>query len=250
MPETPLLVSTDDGVATLTMNRPQALNALNASLRGALIRALSEMDARADIRVIVLTGAGRGFCAGLDVRELSASARDVSAEVAQTDIGAALSALETPVIAAVNGPAVTGGFEIAMTCDMVIAAESAWFQDTHASIGLLPGWGLSQRLQRVIGANRAREIALTARRVTATEGATMGFVNRVVPDGELAAQARALASAVAQWNGTHLRNIKHLMNHGGGLPLAEALEFERRESRRLNAEVTLGARMNERREER
>jgi enoyl-CoA hydratase len=171
MTDSPLLIKTENGVATLTLNRPEALNALNARLRRALIQALSELDARVDIRVIILAGAGRAFCAGLDVRELSASERDVSAEVAQADIGAALSALETPVIAAVNGPAVTGGFEIAMACDMVVAAESAWFQDTHASIGLLPGWGLSQRLQRVIGANRAREIALTARRVTATEGA-------------------------------------------------------------------------------
>jgi enoyl-CoA hydratase len=241
MTDSPLLIKTENGVATLTLNRPEALNALNARLRRALIQALSELDARVDIRVIILAGAGRAFCAGLDVRELSASERDVSAEVAQADIGAALSALETPVIAAVNGPAVTGGFEIAMACDMVVAAESAWFQDTHASIGLLPGWGLSQRLQRVIGANRAREIALTARRVTATEGAEMGFVNRVVPDDDLAVTARAMADAVAQWNGAHLRNIKHLMNRGGEFSLAEALEFERCESRRLNGAVMLGA---------
>ncbi len=240
MTDSPLLIEIDDRVATLTLNRPSALNALDARLRGALVRALSELDVREDIRVIILTGAGRAFCAGLDVRELSASDRDVSTEVAQDDIGAALSALETPVIAAVNGPAVTGGFEMAMACDMVVAAENAWFQDTHVSIGLLPGWGLSQRLQRVIGANRAREIALTARRVTAAEGIEMGFVNRMVPEADLAATTRAMADAVAQWNGAHLRNIKHLVNRGGAMSLAEALEFERRESRRLNGEVTLG----------
>ncbi|MCL4676051.1 MAG: enoyl-CoA hydratase/isomerase family protein, partial [Pararhodobacter sp.] len=127
----PLLVAVSDGIATLTLNRPAALNALNAELRSQLVAALARMDGREDVRVIVLTGRGRAFCAGLDLRELDASDRDVSANVAETDIGAALTALETPIIAAINGLAVTGGFEITLACDMVIAAESAWFQDTH-----------------------------------------------------------------------------------------------------------------------
>ena len=238
--DAPLLVEIADGIATLTLNRPSALNALSADLRARLVAALAEMDARQDVRVMVLTGRGRAFCAGLDVRELEASDSDVSANVAQTDIGAVLSGLQTPIIAAINGLAVTGGFEITLACDMVIAAESAWFQDTHARIGLMPGWGLSQRLQRTIGQARAKEIAFTARRVSAAEAALLGFVNRVVPDADLPAVARALAADIARWDGAVLRNIKHLIVGGGALPFAEALEFERQTSREINARVRLG----------
>lgn len=236
-----LLVEIAEGVATLTLNRPEALNALNGSLRRALLDRLAEMDARDDVRVIVLTGRGRAFCAGLDVRELAELAADVSANVADTDIGAAIGALRTPIIAAVNGLAVTGGFEITLACDIVIAAESAWFQDTHACIGLMPGWGLSQRLQRTIGAAAAKEISLTARRVGAAEAARLGFVTRLAPEADLAAAARALAAEIARWDGETLRNIKHLIVAGGALPLREALAFERETSRALNARVQLGA---------
>ncbi|MCB1391574.1 MAG: enoyl-CoA hydratase [Rhodobacteraceae bacterium] len=236
-----LLVEVSDGIATLTLNRPHALNALNGVLRRALVEALAAMDARDDVRVIVLTGTGRAFCAGLDVRELEGSDADVSANVADTDIGAAISALRTPIIAAINGLAVTGGFEITLACDIVVAAESAWFQDTHAKIGLMPGWGLSQRLQRTIGPAAAKEISLTARRVTADEAMRLGFVARVSPDAGLAAEARALAADIARWDGETLRNIKHLIVAGGVLPLGEALDFERETSRALNARVQLGS---------
>lgn len=235
----PLLVAVSDGIATLTLNRPAALNALNAELRSQLVAALARMDGREDVRVIVLTGRGRAFCAGLDLRELDASDRDVSANVAETDLGAALTALETPIIAAINGLAVTGGFEITLACDMVIAAESAWFQDTHAKVGLMPGWGLSQRLQRTVGASCAKEISLTARRIPATEAARLGFVNRVVPDAEFPAAVQALAAEIGQWDRTVLRNIKRLIVGGGALPLGEALDFERQTSRDLNARATL-----------
>ena len=239
--DAPLLVEVSDGIATLTLNRPSALNALNAVLKSQLVAALVEMDGRADVRVIVLTGRGRAFCARLDVRELEASGPDVSANVAQTDIGAALSGLQTPIIAAINGLAVTGGFEITLACDMVIAVESAWFQDTHAKIGLMPGWGLSQHRQRTIGQARAKEIAVTARRVSAAEAARLGFVNRVVPDADLPTAARALAAEVAQGDGAVLRNLKHLIVGGGELPYSEALEFERKTSREISAWVRPGA---------
>jgi enoyl-CoA hydratase len=136
----PLLIEVTDGVALLTLNRPMSLNALNRLLRESLVAALRRMDEREDVRVIILTGTGRAFCAGLDVKEIGRSGNNVTDSVGSADIGGTIGALRTPIIAAINGLAVTGGFEITLACDMVFAAESAYFQDTHAKIGLLPGW--------------------------------------------------------------------------------------------------------------
>jgi len=239
--DTPLLIDVTDGVATLTLNRPAALNSLNHALRTGLVRTLSEMDARADIGAIVLTGTGRAFCAGLDVKELAQSGNNVAQNVDGGDLGATLSALKTPTIAAINGLAVTGGFEITLSCDIVVAGRSAWFQDTHAKIGLLPGWGLSQRLPRVIGPYRAKEISLSARKVTAEEAAQLGFVTRVVADDQLVTEAQAVARAIAQWPAEHIRRIKSLIDRGYAMPFGEALAFEAAEARALNLQVTLPA---------
>ncbi|WP_238366932.1 enoyl-CoA hydratase-related protein [Mesobacterium pallidum] len=236
----PLLIDLSDGIATLTLNRPEALNALTGALRHQLVDTLASLDAREDVRVIVLTGTGRAFCAGLDVKELTASGRNVSENV-DADIGAAITALKTPIIAAINGLAVTGGFEITLACDIVIAAESAWFCDSHAKIGLMAGWGLSQRLARTIGPSRAKDISLTARKVPASEARELGFVTRIVPDADLPAAARALAAEIAQWPRATTRQIKRQIDGGFGMTLTEGLAFERRESVAFNAGVTIGA---------
>lgn len=242
MEDAPLLARVEDKIATLTLNRPAALNALNAALRDQLVAMLREMDARYDVSVIILTGTGRAFCAGLDVRELAASESNVADNVGKSDIGATIGALRKPIIAAINGLAVTGGFEITLACDIVLAAQSAYFQDTHAKIGLLPGWGLSQRLPRTIGLSRAKEISLSARKVPAEEAARLGFVTRVVPDESLLDEARSVALSIAQWRPDHIWHIKALMDRGFGMPLAQALEFEAAEAGALNANVTLAPR--------
>lgn len=234
----PLLIDVSDGIATLTLNRADALNALTDELRHKLVETLGEMDGREDVRVILLTGTGRAFCAGLDVKELSASGRNVSENV-DADIGAAITALETPIIAAINGLAVTGGFEITLACDMVIAAESAWFCDSHAKIGLMAGWGLSQRLARTVGPSRAKEISLTARKVGAAEAQDLGFVTRVVADDDLPSAARAFAAEIAQWPRATTRQIKRQIDKGFAMTLEDGLEFERRESKAFNAGVTI-----------
>jgi enoyl-CoA hydratase len=242
MDEMPLLIDVAEGVATLTLNRPSALNSLNRALRAALVATLAEMDARDDVRVIVLTGTGRAFCAGLDVKELGQSGSNVTENVDGGDMGSAITGLRKPIIAAINGLAVTGGFEITLACDIVVAARSAFFQDTHAKIGLLPGWGLSQRLPRVIGPYRAKEISLSARKVPAEEAAQLGFVARVVADDELLSEARAIALAIAQWPADHIGRIKALIDRGYEMPLGEALRFEAEEARASNAQVTLPTR--------
>lgn len=242
MDAAPLLVRVEDKVAVLTLNRPAALNSLNAALRNALVAALSEMDARDDIAAIVLTGTGRAFCAGLDLKELGASQSSVAQNVGDADIGAAITALKTPIIAAINGLAVTGGFEITLACDIVIAAESAWFQDTHAKVGLLAGWGLSQRLPRVAGPYRAKEISLSARKVSAAEAVSLGFVSRTVPDTMLVAEAVAIGREIAQWPAAHIRRIKAVIDRGYEMPLGQALVFEAAEAAALNQQVTLAKR--------
>ncbi|MDP2085839.1 MAG: enoyl-CoA hydratase [Gemmobacter sp.] len=231
-----LLETVAEGIATLTLNRPDRLNALNAALRAALAEALRRADADPAVRVIVLTGAGRAFCAGLDLTELADHGPDVTAQVATTDFGLILAGLKTPAIAAINGPCVTGGFEIALACDMILAADSSYFCDTHVKVGLLPGWGLSQRLPRLIGPYRAKELSLTARRLPATEAAAWGLVNRVVPDADLLATAQHLARDIAAWPTANVAAIKDLIDNGYALPLSEALALERDQSRASNAD--------------
>lgn len=232
-----LLETVAEGIATLTLNRPDRLNALNAALRSALADALRSADADPMVRVIVLTGAGRAFCAGLDLAELADHGPDVTAQVATTDFGLILAGLKTPVIAAINGPCVTGGFEIALACDMILAADSAFFCDTHVKVGLLPGWGLSQRLPRLIGPYRAKELSLTARRLPAAEAAAWGLVNRVVPDADLLPTAQHLAAEIAAWPPANVAAIKGLIDQGYALPLSEALALERDQSRAANAKA-------------
>lgn len=239
MNDEPLLIEVAGRVCTVTLNRPRALNALNRQLRDSLVTSLVALDARHDVGAIVLTGAGRAFCAGLDVKELGGSGQTVAENVDAADIGATISALRTPIIAAINGLAVTGGFEITLACDMVVAAQDAWFQDTHVSIGLLPGWGLSQRLSRAVGPYRAKEISLTARKIPAAEAASLGFVNRVVPAEELLPEARRLAHAIAQWPSDHVVRLKSLIDEGYRMPFADALAFEAEQARRLNLGVTI-----------
>ncbi|WP_238364691.1 enoyl-CoA hydratase-related protein [Mesobacterium pallidum] len=228
-----LLIKVSEGVATLTLNRPEALNALSRRLRRALVAALTALDARDDVKVMVLTGTGRAFCPGIDLREGPATAEDPAPE--GPGIGEVMAGLETPIIGAINGLAVTGGFEIALACDMLIAGQSAWFQDGHVKIGYLPAMGLSVRLARLVGPARAKEISLTARRIPSDEAARLGLVTRVVADEDLGAAAQALARDVAQWAPDVLRAMKGLIDAGLGHPLPEALGQERQRAAAWNA---------------
>ncbi|HNC68895.1 MAG TPA: enoyl-CoA hydratase-related protein, partial [Pseudomonadales bacterium] len=172
MSEPVLLVQKDGPVATVTLNRPDAMNAFSAELRVALGNAFRELKADPQILVAIVTGAGRAFCAGMDLKELSsggAGASGFDKSVEGQDMAEAIAEFDGPVIAAVNGHAITAGFELALACDFIIASTSAKFADTHARVGILPGWGLSVRLPRLIGINRAKEISFTGNTVTAAQ---------------------------------------------------------------------------------
>ncbi|MGE4077705.1 MAG: enoyl-CoA hydratase [Reyranella sp.] len=223
------------GYAVVTLNRPEKLNALSIELRTELISAIDALQTDPAIRVLILTGAGRAFTAGLDLHKWGESRN--SAGGFELDVTAALARFEGPVIGAINGPAVTGGFEISMACDVLIASTAASFCDTHVKMGLLPGWGISVRLPRRIGLSRAKELALTARVISATEAAAWGIVNTVVPPEELVPHARALAEQMLAGVPETLVVYKRLIDAGYELPMGEALASERKTARANNGRV-------------
>ena len=161
MTESVLLVDKADGLAVVTLNRPQRLNALSLELRHALFDTFVALEADPAMRVVILTGAGRAFSAGLDLEELGNGVAIHGRREPWADTAAAIHNFSGPVIGAINGVAVTGGLELALACDMLIASNQARFADTHGRVGLLAGWGLSQRLSRAIGLARAKELSLT-----------------------------------------------------------------------------------------
>lgn len=228
------------GYAVLMLNRPEKLNALSMELRAELVAAIEELRRDPAVRVLIVTGAGRAFCSGLDLNELS-KAESNSAQAFALDVVAALLKFEGPVIGAINGVAATGGFEIAMACDILIASTDAQFADTHAKVGLLPGWGLSVRLPRRIGLHRAKEMAFTARFVSAAEAGAWGLVNRVVPPDELLVEARAMAEAMLAVVPEILVKYKKLLDSSFGRPAAEALVSERAAATEANATVDRAA---------
>jgi len=229
----------DDGVATVTLNRALAMNALSRELLDALARAIDALAADAQARVLILTGAGRAFCAGLDLKELGSGRNDIgkSTVTSRGDPVGALARCAKPVIGAINGAAVTGGFELALACDVLIASSEARFADTHARVGLASGWGLSQKLSRAVGIYRAREISLGGRWVSAEQAAAWGFVNRVVAPGELMHAARALAADMLVAQPGMLERYKSIIDDGFALSFGDAMALEAQRARDFNSTV-------------
>lgn len=237
-----LLVEKADGIAVVTLNRPEAMNALSKAVRLALYEAMVALDKDPEVSVVILTGAGeRAFTAGLDLKELGSDPAAMSAANATGAESNPVKAVELcskPVIGAINGVAITGGFELALACDVLIASENARFADTHARVGIMPGWGLSQKLSRLLGVYRAKELSLTGNFLDAKTAADWGLVNRVVPAGELMATARKLAADMATIPVETLGFYKSLIDDGFALPYGEALKLEHSRSSVHNKEVT------------
>jgi len=222
-----LLVDHQDGYAIVTLNRPQQLNALSRALRAAIADTFQSLADRADTRVVILTGAGRAFCAGVDLRELgSGEARVGAPRDPAYDPTSAMAAFKGPIIGAVNGAAVTGGFELALACDLLIANPAARFADTHGRVGVHPAWGLSQRLSRLIGLNRAKEMSLTGNFVDAATAERWGLVNRVVPTEQLLPACIQLAQDMLSLDPAMLWSYKRLIDDGYALPFGAAMTLE------------------------
>ncbi|MEH3099342.1 enoyl-CoA hydratase [Sphingomonas adhaesiva] len=242
MDDTVLVERHDDGVAVVTLNRPQAMNALSVALRARLCEAMIELDGDDSVRCVVLTGAGeRAFTAGLDLKELGAQAGALGAANAEDAAQNPVKAIETcrkPVIGAINGVAITGGFEVALACDILIASTHARFADTHARVGVVPGWGLSQKLSRMIGPSRAKELSLSGNFLDAATAERWGLVNRVVAPDELLPAARRLAADIASADAAFIAGYKRLIDDGYALPFGEGMALEHRRSSAANRAVT------------
>lgn len=237
-----LVLRDDDGAITvLTMNRPLAMNALSRALRTELAEAITAADADPAIKVIILTGAGRrAFTAGLDLKELGSNPAALGAANPTSAVGdpvLSLNACKKPVIGAINGVAITGGFELALACDVLIALSEARFADTHARVGILPGWGLSQKLSRLIGIYRAKELSLTGNFLDAETALAWGLVNRVVAPKALLPAAKDLAAAMASIPPETLQAYKRLIDEGFAVAAGEALKLEAEFTRARNRQV-------------
>lgn len=233
-----LVTRSDQGWATITLNRPERRNTLSIGLRKELAAAVQQLQADGGVHVLILTGSGSAFTAGLDLDEWNSPEGPAAAAYVH-DAVAAIRQFEGPVIAAVNGVAVTGGVELVLACDVIIASDQARFADTHVRVGLLPGWGGSVRLTQRVGIHRAKELALTGRFFTAQEAATWGFANQVVPHDQLTAAAEALAAQMLKARPEDLVRYKQLLDDEAAVPFAQALALERERSMATNTPVPL-----------
>eukprot|EP00243_Klebsormidium_subtile_P004719 TRINITY_DN18876_c0_g1_i1.p1 TRINITY_DN18876_c0_g1~~TRINITY_DN18876_c0_g1_i1.p1 ORF type:complete len:273 (-),score=58.48 TRINITY_DN18876_c0_g1_i1:388-1206(-) len=214
------------GAVLVTINRPDALNSLTRPMLEQLAQTFKSLRADKSARVVILTGAGRAFSAGIDLTAAQSvfqgDVKDIEADpVAQMEL------CPLPIIGAINGHAVTAGFEIALACDILIASREAKFMDTHTKFGLMPSWGLSQKLPRLIGANRAREVSFTALPLDAPTAAQWGLISRAVEPGQLLPEAKRLAGAIIKNQSGLVSRYKSVLNDGLKVPLGEALKLEK-----------------------
>ena len=233
-----VLVEVDDRVATVTLNRPEARNAISAELHAQLDEAVTGLDAREDVGCIVLTGADPAFCAGMDLKSLATELREVQKERQRRPAqrSGMMPPHDTPVIGAINGPTVTGGLELAMCCDFLIASERARFADTHARVGVMPGGGMTIRLPQLVGLDRARRMSLTGDYIDAETARDWGLVVEVVPHEELLARAREVASTIASIPGEYLTELRRGYDTIGALSGREAFVAEAKWSRQWMAD--------------
>ena len=249
MSEPQVIIEKRDGFAVLTLNRPDARNALSREMRLLLVNAIRSFEEDPEVRVVILTGRGKAFSAGIDLKELSQEPDALSEMPSEENVVEAMAACSLPVIGAIHGAAITGGFEVALACDVLIASENARFADTHARVGVLPGWGIGQKLSRVVGIYRAKEISLTGNWIDAATAERWGLVSRVVPAGELLPTCEQIARDMLACDPATLPAYKRLIDQGYATTLTDALEtgipiaFEH--ARRLTGESVEGHRKAE-----
>jgi enoyl-CoA hydratase len=218
------LVTEHEATRLVTIDRPEARNALTSAMRRDFGHMFTEFEADNDVAVVVVTGSDPTFTAGVDLKERLAGG--VPLPRVRPNPGEVLRSYSKPVICAVNGPCVTGGLEIALSCTFVVASERAEFKDTHARLGLMPGWGLSALLPRAVGLRLAADITVTGRVVDAAEALRIGLVNNVVAHDELVPTALAQASVIASADSAAVRAAIALYRRGDGATLEDALTYE------------------------
>jgi len=218
-----------DGVAKITLNRPDVLNALDTQTLHELGAAVENIENDSSVRVVVITANGRAFCTGADLTGIASIPSDKPQDYflrLWNKVFSAIENLSMPVIAAVNGMALAGGLELVMVCDLAIAADNAKLSDQHANYGLVPGGGASQRLPRIIGVRKAKELLYTGDRITPAEAERLGLVNKVVPADKLEEATNELAAKLAAKSPMALRAVKRLVSRGMESSLDAGLEME------------------------
>ncbi len=235
-----VLLDKADGIATITLNRPEAMNALSHALRGEFFDACEDIGADSNIRAVIVTGAGeKAFTAGLDLKELGSSGLGAATDQKPASNPCrALEKLDIPVIGAINGVAITGGFELALACDVRIGSTHARFADTHARVGIIPGWGLSQKLSRHVGLSRACELSFTGQFLDAETACGWGLINHVYAQDELMPAARALAADMATIEPGFLKTYKKLIFDGYDRNFKDAMALEKQVTDAYNDHVS------------
>lgn len=228
MTYTSILVEKRNRVGVITLNRPQALNALNGKLLGELLQALSDFDSDNEIGAIVIAGSDKAFAAGADIKQMASASVVDMLNGTFVELFDGLMQIKKPVIAAVSGYALGGGCELALACDLIVASETARFGQPEVTIGVIPGAGGTQRLARVVGKALAMEMVLNNRMLTAAEALQFGMVNRVVSSDRWLEEAIALAEEIASRAPLAVRLGKEAVNRAFELPLGEGLAAERR----------------------
>ena len=225
--ERPVLLEVEGATALVTLNRPERRNALNQALLTHLYDILDQVEADEAVAAVILTGNGKSFCSGIDLGcVLSENLFDPRGD--GRDFVDIIRACRKPVIGAVNGHAITGGLEIALNCDFLIASDRATFADTHVRVGIVPGWGMTQLLQDAVGQRMAKQMSLAGEAVSAEQALRIGLVNEVVPHEELLPRAREIAALIASARPETLKIVKELIEFRNTATLEGALAEERR----------------------
>jgi enoyl-CoA hydratase len=219
-----IIFEKEENIAIITFNRPDAMNALNNQTRAEFREAIAVVAADDQIRVLILTGSGKAFVAGSDIKEFSQTSAYDAHNIQR--LGGLVEKLDKPVIAAVNGFCLGGGNEIAMGCDIIIASEKAKFGQTEVNIGIIPGGGATQRLPRLIGVCRAKELIFTGDIISAEDAYRLGLVNRVVPVDQLLPAAKEMAKKIAAKSAAALKLAKTAINRGMQTNLESGLNYE------------------------
>ena len=237
-----VLLEISGPIAKVTLNRPSAMNALSKDMRGRLYDVMKTLEGDERVHCVILTGAGnRAFTAGLDLKELGGDSAALGAANSDDPTDNPVLAIEQcskPVIGAINGVAITGGFEVALACDVLIASNTARFADTHARVGIMPGWGLSQKLSRMIGISRAKELAFTGNFLDAETALRWGLVNHVVEPDALIPLAQRLASDMASIDPEFQSRYKRLIDDGYQASFGDGLALEAERSSAANSGVS------------
>lgn len=233
--EKAVLFEVKNNVAIITLNRPDRRNSINRELLSGLYDAIDEVSKNDDIKVAIITGNGKSFCSGID---LSVIGKENLFDIRDgIDLPDVFGACRKTIIGAVNGHAITGGFEIALNCDFLIASENAMFADTHAKVGIHPGWGMTQLLQQAVGKRMAKQMSLTCQFINAEQALRYGLVNEVVPQDQLMNRCLEIAGQIIENRFDMITTVRDLINYRDTASMGQALAHERERFRRFMKKV-------------